>query len=211
MAVCAICERRKAKRTCPAKGAKICPQCCGEHRERTLDCPFSCTYLQQAHQTEPAVDSGDEAPYADVRLDDRFLREHSDLIAACARGTASTGSEQSGALDVDAAQAFDALVETYKTLAGGIYYESKPQSPIAQRIASAVRESAEAFRREETERVGMTRTSDDDALKAMVFLRRLIAVQDNGRPRSRRFLHFLAERFPAEPDQPVSSIVLPGR
>ena len=211
MAVCVICERRKAKRTCPAKGAKICPQCCGEHRERTLDCPFACPYLQQAHDTEPVGFPPEETPYRDVRLTDPFLREHSGLIAACARGAALAAADAATTLDADARQAFDALVETYKTLEGGILYESKPQAPQARAIAESVRESAEAFRREETERTGMTRISDGDVLKAVVFLRRLVEAQDNGRPRSRRFLHFLARQFPAEPAEPESSIILPGR
>ena len=36
---CAICEKRKEKRFCPAIHGRICPQCCGEQREVTLDCP----------------------------------------------------------------------------------------------------------------------------------------------------------------------------
>ena len=49
---CAICEKRKEKRFCPAVHGRICPQCCGEQREVTLDCPSSCVYLQQARQHE---------------------------------------------------------------------------------------------------------------------------------------------------------------
>src|SRR6267378_4241217 len=45
---CAICEVRKEKRFCPAVHERICPQCCGEQHEMTLDCPNDCTYLQQA-------------------------------------------------------------------------------------------------------------------------------------------------------------------
>jgi len=34
---CAVCEIRKEKRFCPAVHGRICPQCCGEQREVTLD------------------------------------------------------------------------------------------------------------------------------------------------------------------------------
>jgi hypothetical protein len=47
---CALCEERKEKRFCPAVHGKICPQCCGEQREVTLDCPSDCPYLLQARQ-----------------------------------------------------------------------------------------------------------------------------------------------------------------
>ena len=49
---CAICEVRKEKRFCPAVHGRICPQCCGEQREVTLDCPSDCPYLQQAREHE---------------------------------------------------------------------------------------------------------------------------------------------------------------
>lgn len=45
MAVCAHCERRKAKRKCPALGADLCPLCCGLLREKTLHCPPGCLHL----------------------------------------------------------------------------------------------------------------------------------------------------------------------
>jgi hypothetical protein len=47
---CALCEERREKRFCPAVHGKICPQCCGEQREVTLDCPSDCPYLLQARQ-----------------------------------------------------------------------------------------------------------------------------------------------------------------
>src|SRR5271170_6024691 len=47
---CVICEERKEKRFCPAVHGKICPQCCGEQREVTLDCPSDCPYLQQSRE-----------------------------------------------------------------------------------------------------------------------------------------------------------------
>ena len=47
---CALCEERKEKRFCPAVHGKICPQCCGEQREVTLDCPSDCPYLLQSRQ-----------------------------------------------------------------------------------------------------------------------------------------------------------------
>jgi hypothetical protein len=49
---CVICEKRKEKRFCPAVHGRICPQCCGENREITLDCPSDCVYLQQARERE---------------------------------------------------------------------------------------------------------------------------------------------------------------
>jgi len=49
MALCHHCNRRKAKRHCPALRAELCQLCCGELRQKRVNCPASCLYLQ--HQT----------------------------------------------------------------------------------------------------------------------------------------------------------------
>ena len=42
---CILCNSRKAKRYCPAKGGSICPVCCGEKRGVEIDCPLDCPYF----------------------------------------------------------------------------------------------------------------------------------------------------------------------
>src|SRR5258707_890583 len=78
---CAICEIRKEKRFCPAVHGRICPQCCGEQREVTLDCPSDCPYLQQAREHEKPRSGGEIDPSAlflQVEVPDQYLyeREH---------------------------------------------------------------------------------------------------------------------------------------
>src|SRR4030081_420506 len=104
---CAICEERKEKRFCPAVHGKICPQCCGEQREVTLDCPSDCPYLLQAreHATTHHANAQNERLGArdhealfpeveipDVEITEQFLYEREELIlglsfalAKCAR------------------------------------------------------------------------------------------------------------------------------
>lgn len=53
MAQCHHCRRRKAKRHCPALRAELCQLCCGELRQKKINCPPSCPYLQhQAYQEQ---------------------------------------------------------------------------------------------------------------------------------------------------------------
>jgi len=76
--VCAICEKRKPKRFCPAVHGHICPQCCGEQREVTLDCPRECVYLQQARQHEKArpIEGMDQSSlFPNVEVGEQFLYE----------------------------------------------------------------------------------------------------------------------------------------
>ena len=51
---CILCEKRKAKRSCPAKDTQICPQCCGEKRVLEIECPESCEYLKAGREREVA-------------------------------------------------------------------------------------------------------------------------------------------------------------
>jgi len=50
MAKCAACNLRKGKRNCPASGSVICSQCCGDKREKEIDCPEDCFYLGKSKQ-----------------------------------------------------------------------------------------------------------------------------------------------------------------
>src|SRR5215471_18001174 len=48
MPLCPRCNKRPAKRFCPALRTKICAICCARERMIELACPESCTYLIQA-------------------------------------------------------------------------------------------------------------------------------------------------------------------
>jgi hypothetical protein len=80
---CAICEIRKEKRFCPAVHGRICPQCCGEQREVTLDCPRDCPYLIQAreHEKPRPADQIDQAGlFLQVEVSDQFMYEKEHLL-----------------------------------------------------------------------------------------------------------------------------------
>lgn len=47
MKKCTRCDKRKAKRFCPAVGESICSLCCGQMREKEVHCPTSCPYLSK--------------------------------------------------------------------------------------------------------------------------------------------------------------------
>lgn len=45
MEKCNRCEKRKAKRYCPALGISLCSLCCGQIRQKEIHCPPDCPYL----------------------------------------------------------------------------------------------------------------------------------------------------------------------
>src|SRR4051812_4524381 len=53
--VCPLCQRRKARRDCPALGRAICSVCCGTKRLAEINCPDTCVHLSAARANPPAV------------------------------------------------------------------------------------------------------------------------------------------------------------
>jgi hypothetical protein len=52
--MCPRCQRRTAKRACPALGTRICATCCATERQVRIACPDDCRHLVAA-QTHPAA------------------------------------------------------------------------------------------------------------------------------------------------------------
>jgi len=207
---CSLCDARKAKRFCPAVRSEICPQCCGQEREETLDCPLDCPFLIEARQREKRAGIDPEKfPYKDIRVSETFLRQNEDLLTALGRFVAAAAAQTPGVADSDAREALDALARTYKSLQSGVYYQTMPGSGPAQGMVAQIQEMLQQFRAAETERTGVTRIRDVDVLGLLVFLLRMAMDEDNGRKRGRRFLTSLYTHFPpAGPLGPQAPLIV---
>ena len=195
--ICKICEVRRAKRPCPAVRGEICSLCCGREREVTLDCPLDCEYLQESRKHERGAEvKPDEFPNQDIRVTETFLRDHETLLIAMGRAVLMAGFETPGAVDSDVREALAALIRTHRTLESGLYYETRPDNPVAAELCRRIQEAAGEFRRLETEELHMTKTRDSDVLGVLAFLQRLEIDKNNGRKRGRAYLDFLRGQFP---------------
>ncbi len=211
--ICPLCEKRKAKRFCPAKGTQICSRCCGTEREVTIDCPFECPFLREArpHDYTGGIAPKD-FPHKEIQIDEAFLRDHGELTEMCARELFRGSVSVPGIADTDTRQALEALVQTYKTLDSGIYYASRPESFFARRVMDHVQQAVREFREAETRQAGFPRTHDRDVLHVWVFLYRMALDRDNGRPKGKAFLDFLRQHFQPQPSASQSQplLIVPG-
>jgi hypothetical protein len=204
---------------------KICPQCCGEQREVTLDCPSECPYLLQArqqareHATAHHAKAQDERPgerdrealsfeveIPEVEITEQFLYEREELLlglsfalAKCARADRSLADRP--LMDRDLIAALSSLAKSYQTLVNSsLIYEPQTANvahqAIARDIAREVETMVREFREAEQRHIGHTRLRDSDVLKALVFLLRLGLGRTSGRPKSRAFVDFLFAQFP---------------
>jgi hypothetical protein len=207
--LCKLCQTRRAKRYCPAVAGEICSICCGRERETTLRCPLDCVYLQEARKHERTADVNPaEFPNPDIRVSETFVRENAALVAAAGRAVLRSGHDTPGAVDSDVAEALAALIRTQRTLASGLYYESRPDNTVAAEIYRRLQTDLADFRRSETEELGMPRTRDADVLAALVFLQRLEIDRRNGRPLGRAFLDFLRVQLPDTQIQTAGSLIV---
>ena len=212
MSECQICEKRRARRLCPGVRGEICPRCCGEEREVSVDCPFDCEFLQEArrHETANQIAPAD-IPYKDIRVTNEFVRTHEALLDRISR-ILLRAAQESGAVDRDVREALDAMIRTHLTLESGLIYESRPSNPYAAAVQQRVLAEIEALREQVAQQSGIHSVRDKDVLGMLVFLRRVEMHWNNGRTRSRAFLYFLHENFaplpqPAEAAGP--SIIAP--
>jgi hypothetical protein len=207
---CKICEARRPRRFCPGVGGEICSICCGTGREDTIRCPLDCAYLQEArlHDKPRELDPA-QAPYPGVQLTNAFLDRNSALAAAAGQ-LLLEASLPTDATDTDVREALDALARTYRTLESGLIYESRPANPYAARVQEHLKNGLEEFRKQATERAGITQLRDADVLGILVFFLRMAWRTDNGRRYGRAFVDFLRASTPGPPaaDAAPSGLVL---
>ncbi len=185
---CRICEIRKPRRYCPATAGDICSLCCGNEREQTLRCPLDCPYLQEAYSREkletiPAA----QLPSPDIRITEQFLEQHMPLVDAIAAIIRDAALAESGAVDTDVQEALDAITRTWRTLESGLYYETRPDNPIAAHIQTRVQEEIATLRSELASK-GVPAIPDATLLGILVFFHRMSVQYDNRRRYGRLFL-----------------------
>ena len=206
---CSLCNIRKEKRFCPAVHGRICPQCCGEQREVTLDCPSDCVYLQQAreHEKPRAVAELDQQSlFPNVEIGQPFLYEQEHLIVGLSYALAKSARADRGIRDSDLIAALTIVARQYEMLASsGLHYETPVTNLAHQAIAAEVQKMVKEYREAEQKHLGYRRLRDTDVLRGLVFLVRMGYTRTSGRPKSRAFVDFLLQQFPEE-----SSVIASG-
>ena len=206
---CAICRTRRPRRYCPGVHADICTTCCGSEREVTVDCPFDCEYLIQAHQFERPETELAPLVHPDIEITEDFVIEHEQLLAILGAGIGLAAEQTPGSVDSDVREALESLVETYKTMDKGVFYEHIPQNPLAASVFRFTQQAIQQMRDAQAENRAHA-TRDGEVLRALVFLLRIANDRDNGRKRCRAFLGMLRQfHSRAVGEAPASPLILP--
>ena len=143
---CPLCLKRKGRRACPAKGASICPHCCGTKRRVEIDCPDDCVYLSGGHagawdgrETEKRRDARRVFAYV-AGLPERQVR----LFYTALVGITALRARRRELDDRLLADAVAALRKTVDTRNRGILYEHQADDARAQGLVYELRGLFEA-------------------------------------------------------------------
>lgn len=216
---CVICQTRKEKRFCPAVHGRICPQCCGEQREVTLECPLDCPYLIQAreHEKPRSADQIDPAAlFLQIEVSDQFMYQHEHLLMGLTYALAKAARGDRSLHDQDLIAALTVLTKSYeRRVNSGLHYEQPLTSDSQRRAANEVETMVREYREAEQKHMGYSSLRDSEVLNGLVFLVRLAHGRASGRPKSRAFVEFLFAQFPEKespvlaPQEARSRIILP--
>ena len=208
--ICPICKKRKAKRFCPARGDSICAVCCGTEREVTIDCPSDCSYLISSRQYDAGRREIDwkSLPFSDVEISYEFAQSHAPLLMTLLACVARYAGQHRQVVDTDAVESLRTLAESYRTLSSGLYYEKPPDFLYQRELYQELKAALEEFQRTEAQREGLISTRNSDIRDALIYLTKLGAIRDNGRPKGRAFLDLVRQATAGEPAKADSKIVL---
>jgi len=209
---CPLCESRKAKRLCPAKGTQICPVCCGTKREVEIDCPQDCVYLHSGREYESEkLARTSPPPHRTERLwTQQFLLQWQPVVLGMSQVIAQTRRRFPELVDSDVQAVLASLIQTFQTLDKGIYYDSTPASFMQKELYLTLKLFLEGPG--ESKLIDEFRPRTSQILDCLQFLKELSAVIALPRPKSRAFLDHL-DNIPAdtaEASLEPSRLILPA-
>jgi len=110
-------------------------------------------------------------------------------------------------VDQDAIEVYKALSATMRTLASGIYYESLPGGAVRLSLFRRLKELLDTLMQPDTSEHRVLKVSE--AIDILEFLTFAAQLNSSIRPRSRRYLDWICERFGYAQPQQSSGLILP--
>lgn len=216
--LCPLCNRRKARRHCPALGQQICSVCCGTKRIVEIRCPPDCGYLSASRSHPPAVvqrqQQRDLATFAPTlqgltEVQSRLLLLLGTFIARHVPQDFQT------LRDEDIAEAAGTLAATLETAGRGVIYEHRAGTQPARHLADELKHRLDEIVRG-NQGVGASGITD----AAMVVLRRIeksaretVTATEGSQTAYRdlltRVLNFAPIEQPGPADAPTSGLIVP--
>jgi hypothetical protein len=147
-------------------------------------------------------------PFSEVEISHGFAQSHAPLMMALLTCIGRYAREHRQVVDTDAVASLKALAESYRTLSSGLYYENPPDFLYQRELYQELKSTLEEFQRTEAQTQGLTSTRNSDIRDTLIYLTKLGAIRDNGRPKGRAFLDMVRGVTADESAKSDSKIVL---
>lgn len=208
--LCPICNKRKAKRWCPAHGETICSVCCGTEREVTIDCPSDCDYLKASRDYELTRLEFDPSklPFPEVKFTNSFARNYAILLVEIDHALCLFASQHREVVDADVFAVLQTLAETYRTQTSGLIYEKPIDYALQRSLYEELKKAIAEFREKLTRETGATILRDSEVRDSLIFLTQLCAAHTNGRPKGRAYLDLIRQQFPKDEFRKAASNIV---
>jgi hypothetical protein len=211
---CPLCNQRKGKRSCPAKRALICPQCCGEKRVLEIDCPESCEFLQTGRNHESHSQRMRHLFTPDPHKQEKRRRVYTDYQALVADIETFLAGERRLSRDLsdgDAAEALDLLLATLRTEEKGVLYERTSSNLRVDSLRRRLKEVLDSHLNPpdgEGERMRVSQV-----IESLEVIRDILSSHMESGPSELSYVDFLARLVPRSDEEASSgsSIIIPGR
>jgi hypothetical protein len=144
----------------------------------------------------------EESVLKNYQVSQEFIQTNQPLFTAVAMSLLNGVLETQNTVDSDIRECLDTALRNRRTRDSGLVYEAKPDNRIAAAVLEGFEKQLSEFRKKSEEWAGFPRIKDSDETKMIAFLRALEASHNNGRSKSRSFVHFLygvaAQNLPPE-------------
>ena len=211
---CVVCGERKGKRSCPAKRALICAQCCGEKRILEIDCPESCEYLKAGREREASQNYSRHLKPSDpvnAKKYEYVFSNHEDVISSLEYVIAEERRSSRSVTDILAAEAVSLVLQTLQTEQNGVLYDRTSSNLEVEGLRRRLRDRIQALRN--PEEPVQTALKLGDAVACLEVIRDVLESHIRSGPLSGSYVNFLARLLPARSrvESGGSSIIIPGR
>ena len=212
MPICPRCNKRPAKRQCPALRTKICAVCCASERMFELACPDSCDYLRSARaesrdrEVELRLKEAKAGGSLDVGMNHRsmaaaYIADRS--IVEAFRGTGESPIRD--LQDSEALSALDNAIRNLETEESGLIYEHKEAALRVTELSRRIRQALEqAFEKE----IAEERPRRSELIRALKYVRDAVNAHSH-RPGAgpQSYLRYISLFCPWPEEQSQSLIV----
>ncbi len=214
MSLCPQCNKRPAKRFCPALRTRICAICCARERMIELACPESCPYLVDARVSASKRESALRAKEAitvtapEMTLNERALTSLEAIELAIVNAQRGVGSPAiHGIDDAEILAAVQNAIKNLETEESGLIYEHRAAIPGIDELSRRIRDHLDNFEDSPAEE----RPRRSEILKALTFTRESVKAHVKraaGDPAaSRSYIRYISLFYPW-PEEATRPLIL---